>query len=65
MTEDELKRTLKLWDLISEQQEKIYELEIQNDELRRKNEKLEKENEINICWLNYYTKKYHDDYEIY
>lgn len=58
--------------LLLDQQEKIYDLEIQIDELenenekmKRENEKLKKENEINICWLNYYTKKYHDDYEIF
>lgn len=51
--------------LLLDQQEKIYDLEIQIDELENENEKLKRENEINICWLNYYTKKYHDDYEIF
>ena len=61
--EDSMKKTS--LPLLLDQQEKIYELEIQIDELKRENEKLKKENEINICWFNYYASKYHDDYEIF
>lgn len=56
---------MNLLNLLNDQQEKLYELEIQIDELKRENEKLKKENEIASSWLNYYTKKYHDDYEIF
>lgn len=55
--------------MLNDQQEQLYELEIeindlrrQNIELLKENEELRKENEINVSWFNYYASKYHGNY---